>query len=357
MKNNNKTKILIFRTDRIGDLVNTSPILKSLKNYYNNTEIHLVCSSYNSAIALNYKFIDKVLIYDRSSSFLTKIKFFFKIINNYYSICVPIDGKKISKLVTLFIRAKQKYIISFKKEKNFLGFKINIFRPSLFISRLFFDTYIICDEDYDKKNVNVEFNNHYLSMYYYLFKKNNVKLNPEKHIFNIDKSSLNIFNIFSSNYINDRFIIIHIDYKWDNHKLDLDKFILLLKNISLNKKVIITSGKEGSLLFDKLKNKFNLYSYNNLIEPKNISAYKNILLIENLPINLLACFLKKSILNISSHSGASVHISGAFNVPIVDFINQNKKTEYDRWIPPSIDYSQIFIDKMDQLEMLIKRKI
>ena len=59
MKNNNITKILIFRTDRIGDLVNTSPILKSLKNYYNNSEIHLVCSSYNSAIALNYKFIDK----------------------------------------------------------------------------------------------------------------------------------------------------------------------------------------------------------------------------------------------------------------------------------------------------------
>ena len=40
----------------------------------------------------------------------------------------------------------------------------------------------------------------------------------------------------------------------------------------------------------------------------------------------------------------------------IDFINKNKKTEYDRWIPPSIDYSQIFIDKMDQLEMLIKRK-
>ena len=48
------TKILIFRTDRIGDLVNTSSVLKSLKKYYNNSEISLVCSEYNSSIALNY---------------------------------------------------------------------------------------------------------------------------------------------------------------------------------------------------------------------------------------------------------------------------------------------------------------
>ena len=52
------TKILIFRTDRIGDLVNTSSVLKSLKKYYHNSEISLVCSEYNSSIAFNYEFID-----------------------------------------------------------------------------------------------------------------------------------------------------------------------------------------------------------------------------------------------------------------------------------------------------------
>ena len=171
MENDNIIKILVFRTDRIGDLVNTSPFLKSLKNYYNNSEIHLVCSSYNSVIALNYEFIDKVFIYDKSNKFLTRMIFFFKAITRNYDICIPIDGKRISKLISLFIKAQQKYIISFKKEKNILGFNFNVFRPPLFICKLFFDTHIICDENYHKKNVNLEFNNHYLSMYYYLFKK------------------------------------------------------------------------------------------------------------------------------------------------------------------------------------------
>jgi len=356
MKNDQITKILIFRTDRIGDLVNTSPILKSLKNYYNKSEIHLVCSKYNSAVALNYDFIDKVLIYDINSNLLTKIKFFLKTINIKYTICVPIDGKKISKLVTLFIKAKQKYIISFKKEKKIFGIKINIFRPSLLFCKIFFDTYIICDENYNKKNVNLEFNNHYLSMYYYLFKKNNIKLISEKHVFNIEKNSSYTFKKFFMKHVNNIFINIHIDYKWDKHQIDFNKFILFLKKISSIKKVIISSGKEGSFFFDKLKNKFNSYSFDNLNSSKSISTNRNILLIENLSINLLACFLKESSLNISSHSGAIVQISAAFNVPIIDFIKKNQKNEYDRWVPPSVEYSQIFIDKLDELEASINKK-
>ena len=55
---NKKSKILVFRTDKIGDLVNTSSFLKSLKSYYVNSEITLVCSNYNRPIAESYKFID-----------------------------------------------------------------------------------------------------------------------------------------------------------------------------------------------------------------------------------------------------------------------------------------------------------
>jgi len=97
MKKKEITKILIFRTDRIGDLINTSSVLKSLKKYYHNSEISLVCSEYNSSIAFNYEFIDNVLIYNKNDSLLTKIKFFLRNITINYDICVPLDGKKISK--------------------------------------------------------------------------------------------------------------------------------------------------------------------------------------------------------------------------------------------------------------------
>ena len=81
------------------------------------------------------------------------------------------------------------------------------------------------------------------------------------------------------------------------------------------------------------------------------------MLIENLSIDLLACFLKKCNLSISSHSGATVHIAAAFDIPVIDFIMKSKANEYDRWIPPNIDYNRVFIDKLINLENLINTKI
>ena len=72
-----KKKILIFWTDRVGDLINTSSFLKSLKFNYQNSEITLVCSKYNSVVANNYEFIDKVLIYDKSYNLLKYPVFLF----------------------------------------------------------------------------------------------------------------------------------------------------------------------------------------------------------------------------------------------------------------------------------------
>ena len=109
----NKKRIIIFRTDRIGDLINSSSFFKSIKNYYDNSEIDVVCSSYNCEIAKRYDFINKVITYNKNQNFINKIIFFFKIAFNYYDICIVIDGKTISKLTSFFIRAKKKYIICF----------------------------------------------------------------------------------------------------------------------------------------------------------------------------------------------------------------------------------------------------
>ena len=180
-----KIKIITFRTDRIGDLINTSSFLRSIKKYYTNSEIDLVCSTYNSDVAKNYDFINKVITYNKKQNILSKIIFFFKIIFKYYDVCIVIDGKKISKLISFFIRAKKKYIVSYKRRRSIFGIKFNLHRPPLFLCRLFYRTYIVCDEDYNNKEVNSEFNNHYLTMYYCLLKKDNVMLVPDKHIYSI----------------------------------------------------------------------------------------------------------------------------------------------------------------------------
>ena len=135
---NKKFNILVFRTDRIGDLINTSSFLKSLKNYYENSEITLVCSSYNRPIAESYKFIDKIVVYDKSFIFFKKIKIFIKLVTSLYDVTIAFDGKNFSYLVSLFNRAKHKYAVCFKKQKNFFGQSFNVFRPSIILCKIFF---------------------------------------------------------------------------------------------------------------------------------------------------------------------------------------------------------------------------
>ena len=131
-----------------------------------------------------------------------------------------------------------------------------------------------------------------------------------------------------------------------------------LKQISLKNKIIISSGKEGSNFFDELKKHFFVISFNDCDSPstKNFSP-QNILLIEKLSINLLACFLEKSLLHVSSHSGATVHISAAFNIPIIDFIKKSKATEYDRWLPNGIRYDRVFVNNLHDLKDSILKNI
>ena len=48
-------KILIFKTDRLGDLLNISPIINNLKLNFPSSTITLVCSEYNKSIAEYYQ--------------------------------------------------------------------------------------------------------------------------------------------------------------------------------------------------------------------------------------------------------------------------------------------------------------
>ena len=70
---------------------------------------------------------------------------------------------------------------------------------------------------------------------------------------------------------------------------------------------------------------------------------------KNLPLNLLAYFIKNSEKNISSHSGPIVHISPSFEKMIIDIIPKIKNDELDRWVPIVSNYQRInFEDITDE---------
>jgi lipopolysaccharide heptosyltransferase II len=57
-------RILVVRTDRIGDLVLTTSVFEALKNTYPNLEIDALVSSYASPVLQNNPHLDRVLVYD-----------------------------------------------------------------------------------------------------------------------------------------------------------------------------------------------------------------------------------------------------------------------------------------------------
>ena len=61
------------------------------------------------------------------------------------------------------------------------------------------------------------------------------------------------FKQFFNKYIKKDFLSIHIDYKWDQYDLNIERFNSLLKKISFKTNIVISSGIEGSKFFEKLK--------------------------------------------------------------------------------------------------------
>ena len=99
-------KILIFKTDRIGDLINISPVLNNLKKNFPNSEISLVCSKYNSSLAKHYDFLSKIFIFKKPFIFflLKNYKFF---ILKKYDLILQLDGKNHSYLSSILIRSNK----------------------------------------------------------------------------------------------------------------------------------------------------------------------------------------------------------------------------------------------------------
>ena len=68
--------ILIFKNDKMGDLIHHSSTINNIKKNFVNSKIFLVCSRYNYSIAKNYKFIDKLIISDGQSAISLYLKYF-----------------------------------------------------------------------------------------------------------------------------------------------------------------------------------------------------------------------------------------------------------------------------------------
>jgi len=309
-------KILIFKTDRLGDLLNISPIINNLKLNFPDSKIDLICSEYNKSIAKYFSSYVNIIVY--------KKPFFFFLISNYkkffinkYDLLIQLDGKNHSYLSSIFIKSKKKICIQFKKKKKILGKDIVINRPNNFII-LFFTKSLKSIEDYNITN-NKDF--HYLSLYLNLISLIGIKIYNKEHFFPSVK------NINISKF-RDTYTLIHIDNRWDNFEKsahdNIQQFIL---KFSEKNNIVISSNIGGNKLFNNI---YDLYYLNT-----------NIHFFPKPNINDVISLILHSKTCISSHAGLIVHLAASFKKKIIDIVPKNIFLELDRWVPLNSNYKRL----------------
>ena len=338
----NREKILILKSDKIGDFINFSPCLKILKDNIKDCHISMVCSKYNFPIVKNYTYIDNLIVFKSKYFIINLIRNFktlFKIKYNYLFQC---DGKNSSYWIALFIAAKIKSTICFIKHKNILKFEYDIYRPSkIFLG--FFSNHEFCYENYSQHS-------HYQSIYIKLLENLHFKIFSKKNLFFLVVFFEPIFNDFYNKTITKSYILFHFDEKWDKYdKVDRDNILKIINKTSSKKNVVITLGIKKFFFADELNKIFSNYNFitNKFLLVKKKSN-NNVFLLNNVPLNLLAYFVKNSVKNVSSHAGTIVHMSPAFDKGFVDIIKKSKNEEYNRWIPLISNYKRINFEEINE---------
>ena len=289
---------LIFRTDRIGDFLISSILIKSIKLNDNRAHISVVCSSKNYSYIKDFNFIDEVFLLE--NSFINKLKIILSLKKRSYKNIIVHDDKRRSKFISFFLKGKKKIYIKDKEKFTHIEIIKNILNASGLI-----------------------FNNESLN---FLDERKVTHDNKEK------------------------FILFHFDEKWI-----FDDYIKKFKNIEpseeelisfLNsmitktqKKIIITTGTKTPNIIKKVKSSLDS---------------NKIKFLDNQNFNDLEQIVSKCEILISCH-GAISHVAAAKRIKQIDIID--KSYDYSRWTSHFRNYNYLYREKFSNLSKEILQKL
>ena len=303
-------KILVFRTDRLGDFIISKSVLNDLihtKKYI----IDIVVSEKNYNYIKNFNSFNNIFIYKNS---------FFKFVNDYrkfffskYDYILIHDGKRRSHIISFFLRGKKFSLIKFSKNSVFLDL-IKLFN---------FSTY------YNSEN-NLLFEN--LQFLNLLINENNKIKDIDFYFdYSFDES-------FRLN--NNKYCVFHLDEKWfkdyyyndftyPNWNFEFFNEIIEILSKKFNLPILITTGG------------LNIEFVNNLIKKsftkKNDTIYfhkelkDNLILLNNLTFRQIEFILKENCKFLVACEGGVTHLSHNLNINTFAFIQGERGNFYRHW--------------------------
>jgi len=335
-------RFIIFRADRLGDFLIISNIINKIKLKYLDSHITIVCSPLNEKLVKNYSIVNKVIVYNRTSSIFEKFLIIKKICKYNYYASLTLDGKTFSHLANVLLKSQYKYGISYKFN---LVKCLNIYwsKPNYIYNKFFFNHYLF----FTSKNF-LKKAEHLPTLFIKLVSKLNLKLKKkDPYYFEVKKKDKLEYLKLYNNKIKGNFFLINLDEKWNDIKdinYNLFSEISLLQR-KLKKKIIITTYKNNFAYYKNLK--------------KKVKENKHIIIFENLKLGLFERLISHSSISISCHSGFLVQIAGFNKTTLIDIINKKDYIWYSSWKPLNTKHKFVFKSnfKKNSLKYIFNRII
>ena len=303
-------KICISRIDRMGDMILTLPVIKSIKIQNPDSVIHVLASKKNVKVLKNIKYIDKILLIGLNlSSFISELN---QIQKTKYDFFINFSPTFKSYIFCFFSKSNKKGALVFlsRYKKNFF----NKFFLKIFTNYFCHFRYVV--DRFDRLEKNQEL--HQTKMMFNLIKKSQIKYD-ENVLIDIVLPSTKI--TFSKK----KMIVLHLSEKWINLFYSEDDFLELISLLTLKKYLIVlTTDNSTKKKFIKVYDKYKIISNKELEKLKSIN--NNILILDNLDYDSWTKIIYSSYTVITPECGCS-HISAACKVPVNIIYDSNNHPE------------------------------
>lgn len=284
------SNILVCRTDKIGDVILTLPVINALKDFYPNSRITFLISEYTNEIVQGHKAIDEIMLYKPDES--------------VFQLARRLKQKKFDLAIVVFPVFKIAFALWLARVPLRVGTGYRFFS-------FFFNKKVFEHRKLSKKH-EVEYN---LDLIRHLgVKISEIKFDifiPQS-AFEKVKQTLEKHGLSESNYI-----VVHPGSKSSARDLRPRKFREIVRKLaSEGFKVIVTGSKdEKELVKYVCDNIENAFDFSGLFNLKELSA-----------------LIKGASIFISNSTGP-IHIASAVGTPVVGFYPPIKVMSPRRWGP------------------------
>lgn len=300
-KKNYFSRILVVRTDRIGDVVLTTPVLKALRENYPASHIAMMVNPQTKELLEGNPYLNEVIVYDKDKKDKGMLGF--------WRFVLELKRKRFDLAIVLHTKNRLNLITYLADIKRRAGYKNNKFG------------FLLTDKLIDIRPLGLK---HEVDYCLDILRKLGLKISdkiPYLAVKNEDMDSVG--NILEALGVNrdTRIAAIHPGSSCISKRWPRERFVVLANRLVEDyglKVILIASGEENEAIADEIARQIR---------------YPVLNLSGKLSLGQVSALLKRCVIFISNDSGP-VHIASAVGTPVVSIFGRNQAgLSPARWAP------------------------